>query len=486
MLKCLLIEVVDKKSNTKKRMLNYSKALLKYKLLNLQALTISMKKNYTIPALLSLFFLASCAVQKSQPKAYINIADLINNSAVLKQHHVGFVLKEIGSEKVMFQKNSDKYFIPASNTKLLTFYTALNMLGDSVPSIEYATRKDSLLIWPMADASFLHPAFKNHKAFNFIKNSGKNIYLISGRYQGEKFGKGWSWDDYNDYYQTEVSAFPVYGNVVNISTDGFGKLKYHPDLASMYLSDIFISPKLKTIKRELENNNLTIPANFNVDFKQTVPLHLDKSTIVNLLSDTLLATGLVLKQVETLPWRKVPINAKTVYSVKTDSLYKQMLQQSDNFIAEEMLLNCAAANHLIMRTDSVISVASKNLFADLPDKLQWLDGSGLSRQNLITPRDITLILQKIYDKVGNENRLFNLMPNGGKPGALKNMFASNNTSFVFAKTGTMANNYNLSGYLVGTSGKKYLFSFMNNNYVSSSQTVKAEVERILTFIHDNY
>ncbi|WP_017256782.1 D-alanyl-D-alanine carboxypeptidase/D-alanyl-D-alanine-endopeptidase [Pedobacter arcticus] len=445
-----------------------------------------MKRIFIANIITSLFFLASCAVQKVKPVAYQNIADLVNNSAVLNQHHVGFLLKEIGTEKVLFQKNSAKYFIPASNTKLLTFYTALNMLGDSVPSIEYAIRKDSLFIWPMADASFLHPAFKNHQAFDFIKNSGKNVYLINGRYKGEKFGKGWGWDDYNDYYQTELSAFPMYGNVININNNGSGKLAYYPDLASMYLGDISVSQNLKTVKRDLDNNNLTVPAKFSPDFKQTIPLRVDKSTITNLLSDTLLATGLVLKQVETLPWRKVPINAKTIYGVKADSLYKQMLQQSDNFIAEEILLNCAAANHLVMRTDSVISVANKNLFAQLPDKIQWLDGSGLSRQNLITPRDLTTVLQKIYDKVGNENRLFSLFPAGGNSGTLKNMFVSTDKPFVFAKTGTMSNNYNLSGYLIGASGKKYLFSFMNNHYVSTPQAVKAEVERILTFIHDNY
>lgn len=445
-----------------------------------------MKRFFTIATVLSLFILASCSVQKPQPKAYQNIATLIDNSSVLKQHHVGFIIKEIGENPVMFQKNADKYFIPASNTKLLTFYTALNMLGDSVPSIQYTTVNDSLLVWPMADASFLHSAFKNHKGFNFIKNSGKNIYLISGRYKGDRFGKGWSWDDFNDDYQTELSDFPMYGNVVKIQNDGFGKLRYYPDLAAMYMCDISISPKAKTIKREIQNNNLTVPSNFNASFKQTVPLHLDKSTTENLLTDTLLATGLVIKPVETLPWRNLPANAKIIYSVRTDSLYKQMLQQSDNFLAEEILLNCAAANQLTMRTDSVISVASKKLFVGLPDKMQWVDGSGLSRQNLITPRDLTSVLQKIYDKVGDEKRLFDLFPSGGKSGTLKNMFTANPNSFVFAKTGSLSNNYNLSGYLIGASGKKYLFSFMNNNFTDASQNVKAEVEKILTFIHANY
>ncbi len=446
-----------------------------------------MKKIFILSAVLSIFILSACSVKKPQSKAYHDIADLINNSTVLKQHHVGFLIKEVGeNQPVMFQKNADKYFIPASNTKLLTFYTALNMLGDSVPSIEYTTVKDSLLIWPMADASFLHPAFKNHNAFDFIKNSGKDIYWISGRYKGEKLGRGWSWDDFNDYYQTEISDFPLYGNVVNISNNGSGKLQYYPDLAAMYLSDIVTSSKSKTAKREVGSNNLTVPSSFSSSFRQNIPLHLDKSITENLLTDTLLATGLVIKPVQTLPWRKLPTNAKTIYSVKADSLYKRMLVQSDNFVAEEILLNCAAANHLIMRTDSVISVANKNLYADLPDALQWVDGSGLSRYNLVTPRDFTMVLQKIYDKIGDEKRLFGLLPNGGKTGTLRNMFPSDGNSFVFAKTGTLSNNYSLSGYLIGASGKKYVFSFMNNNFASPVRNVRSEVERIVTFIHENY
>ena len=234
--------------------------------------------------------------------------------------------------------------------------------------------------------------------------------MISGRYKGDKFGKGWSWDDFNSYYQTEITGFPLYGNVVNISIDGLGKLRCYPDLSALYLGDVSTSADFTIAKRGLENNNLIIPKRFSPNFTQAVPLHFDASITENLLTDTLLATGLVIEPVETLPWRKVPINAKTIYSIKADSLYKRMLQQSDNFIAEQVLLNCAAANQLTMQTDSVISFANRKLFADLPDKMQWVDGSGLSRQNLITPRDMAMVLQKIYDKVGNEKQLFDLLP----------------------------------------------------------------------------
>ena len=79
-----------------------------------------------------------------------------------------------------------------------------------------------------------------------------------------------------------------------------------------------------------------------------------------------------------------------------------------------------------------------------------------------------------------------MLPNGGKSGTLRNMFKSSSTPFVFAKSGSLSNNYNLSGYLIGKSGKKFVFSFMNNSFLNPTADIRNEVERVLTFIHDNY
>ena len=429
--------------------------------------------------------ISSCRLQKVKPKAFQNIEDQILNSPINKQHQVGFIIKEIGESQNMFSYNAEKYFTPASNTKLYTFYTALNMLGDSIPSLQYEIKNDSLLIWPMADASFLHPDFKSQKSFDFLKNSGKNIYLISGRYQGEKFGNGWSWDDYNEYYQAEITEMPIYGNYIAVKNKA-GKIEMKPDLAAMYLSEITFDTATKNVKRAIESNNLTFPANIPTNLNQTIPIHFNKTIVENLLSDTLLATGQIIKSVVTLPYRQIPANAKKIHSIKADSLYKHFLQPSDNFMAEEILLNCAANNQLKMNTDEVIKTAKEKYFYDLPDAFQWADGSGLSRLNLTTPRNMVALLQKIYDKVGDEKRLFEMLPNGGKSGTLRNMFKSSVTPFVFAKSGSLSNNYNLSGYLIGKSGKKFVFSFMNNSYLNPTADIRNEVERVLTFIHDNY
>ncbi len=433
-----------------------------------------------------ILFITSCTIQKSLVSPYQNINNELKMSPVNQQHQVGFILKEIGSSKSMVELEADHYFTPASNTKLYTFYTALNMLGDSIPTFKYIIKKDSLIIWPMADASFLHPDFKNQPAFDFLKNANKSIYLVTGRYTGERFGPGWSWGDYNDYYQTEITELPIYGNAINITGTSIGEIKYSPDVASLYLSEVQVSAAAKKVVRDLGSNNLTVPKRVSANYQQTVPLHINKGIIENLLTDTLLATGMVTKPLRNLEWRSIPLNAKTFYSIASDTLYQHMLQPSDNFMAEEILLNCAASKNLSMNTDSVIAYSKKNYLNDLPDKIAWADGSGLSRYNLFTPRDMAAILQKIYDKVGDEKRLFSLLPNGGKSGTIRNIFKTGEPSYVFAKSGSLANNYCLSGYLIGNSGKKYIFSFMNNSFVNPTSEIRAEVERVLTFIHENY
>jgi len=432
----------------------------------------------------SILFIVSCTSKKEILKPQQSLSSQLNTD-FNKYHHIGFVLKELGSDKVLFEQNANKSFIAASNIKLLNFYIGLNLLGDSVPSFQYLVNGDSLLIWPMADPSFLHPSFKGQKAFDFLKNSGKSIYVISGRYKGEKFGSGWSWDDYNESFQTEITDFPLYGNVVSCVQDSAGILKFSPDLSSLYFSELSTSKSSSIIKRNIYGNNLSVPANLKAGYKQTLPISFNKNILESLLTDTLLATGLITSSVSTLPWRPVPAQARIIYNAKTADVFAKMLQDSDNFIAEQMLLNYAAANNMEMNGKTLIKNAAK-YFPELQSSYQWVDGSGLSRLNLVSPEVMIKVLEKIKAKVNNEQQLFSLLAAGGKSGTLKNMFTASPETFIYAKSGSLSNNYNLSGYLIGKSGKRYVFSYLNNNFLTPSKEVKADVERFLTFVREHY
>ena len=67
------------------------------------------------------------------------IKKLFKHSQIVNDHFTGFALYDLDEKKMIYELNADKYFIPASNTKLFTFYTCLKMLGDSIPALRYVT-----------------------------------------------------------------------------------------------------------------------------------------------------------------------------------------------------------------------------------------------------------------------------------------------------------------------------------------------------------
>ncbi len=421
---------------------------------------------------------SGCAHQITTHK----ISKIFKNSTINHSHFTGFALYDQDKKRMVYELNADKYFTPASNTKLFTFYTALQMLGDSIPGLCYIIKNDSLIFWGTGDPSFLHSTLKSTKAFDLLKNSSQKLFYSASNFTGEFYGEGWPYGDYNDYYQAEISAMPIEDNVALIYADAQGKLQIKPTYLKQYLQqDSSFQPKKFTVKRSIFENRFVYPAGtIPVNFKQEIPWKTSPQLTIELLQDTL-------KKPVQLINLNLPQNAKIVYSIASDSVYKQMLLPSDNFVAEQLLLVCASTLNGNLSTETAIAYSKKNYLKDLPDEPQWADGSGLSRQNLFTPRSIVALLQKIWDKVGNEKKLHNLLPTGGVSGTLRNAYKTDNgVPFVWGKTGSLSNNHNQSGYLITRKGKRLIFSYQNNNFVQPTAEIRGEMVRIITQIHNRF
>jgi serine-type D-Ala-D-Ala carboxypeptidase/endopeptidase (penicillin-binding protein 4) len=410
------------------------------------------------------------------------IRKLFKHSLIVKDHFTGFALYDMGEKRMIYELNSDKYFTPASNTKLFTFYTCLKMLGDSIPAFKYVIHGDSLIFWGTGDPSFLQTALKSVKGFNFLERSDKKLYFSSGLYENHLYGSGWAWDDYNDYYQAEISEFPIEDNVAVLSADKNGKLQISPSALNMYLKcDSSYKPSRFVAFRNFLDNTFIYPAMpVPAGFRQEIPWKTSTSLTAALLQDTL-------KKPVIETHMPLAADAKVIYDENADTVYRHMLQPSDNFIAEQLLLVCSSVKFGVLNTDSVINYSKAHYLDDLPDRPQWVDGSGLSRFNLFTPRSIVALLCKISDEMKNDSLLRSLMPAGGVVGTIRNAYKTDNgRPFVWAKTGSLMNVHNQSGYLVTRKGKHLAFSFMNNNFTRSSREIRDEMVRIITYIHDNY
>ncbi|HER40462.1 MAG TPA: D-alanyl-D-alanine carboxypeptidase, partial [Salinimicrobium catena] len=364
---------------------------------SLRSMTFNQRSTI-LPALLLLLFFSSCSGSK---RTFRLVEKDLKHNPVFEKGFTGVMIYDPEKKKPLYQFNPHKYFTPASNTKLLTFYTGLKLLGDSVPALEYRLQNDSLIFRGTGDPSLLNPYLPPSGVVGFLENSQAELFYLPPKTEETFFGPGWAWDDYNDYYSVERSAFPVYGNEVSFKANQVEEL---PEVYPSAFRDSLVPDTLlqEKIQRELSKNRFHYPAELNQpELEQTVPFKTSTRTAVALLSDTIGRNIKILK-----PNLNIDLD-RTLFSIPTDSLYKRMLQKSDNFIAEQILMLASREISDTLEVPLAIKHMKKNYLQDLPDEVKWVDGSGLSRYNLTTPANMVSLLEKIQNEVSYE-RLFHL------------------------------------------------------------------------------
>jgi len=102
------------------------------------------------------------------------------NDSNLAAAHLGISIYDPAAKKYLYNYQGDKYFIPASNTKLLTCYAAMKYLGDSLVGLRVQKFSDSsFFIQATADPTFLHPDFKTQPVLDFLqKNSSRQFRFL--------------------------------------------------------------------------------------------------------------------------------------------------------------------------------------------------------------------------------------------------------------------------------------------------------------------
>ncbi len=439
---------------------------------------------YWLAACVLLLVFSSCSFQQQIAKSAK--AEVINNTA-LQTAHVGISIYDPAANKYLYNYQGDKYFVPASNTKIPTCYAAMKYLGDSLVGLRYEyLDKSYLIIEPTGDPSFLHSDFKNHPVFNFLKNSGtQQIILSNFGWKENSLGSGWSWNDFLEPYMAERSLLPIYGNTVKfrytgknfIATPKYFKvandiIESH-DVVTTYDS---ISNKFDII-RDFGKNNFSLEKSNHRTDNAELTFTSNIVIVSQLIKDTL---G---RSIITDVIRPDKNKVKVIHSQPTDSLLKPMMHRSDNFFAEQSLLMVSNETLGYMNDEKIIDTILKTDFKDLPQKPRWADGSGLSRYNLFTPQDFVAILNKMKNEFGME-RLKVIFPTGGE-GTISNYYKAD-SGYIYAKTGTLSGVVAFSGYLYTKKGKLLIFSTLVNNHQASATEIRKAVEKFIQGIRSKY
>ena len=436
----------------------------------------------TFFTLFTLFALPSCSVTKQISRQANTI--LLNDTAI-RQGHIGISIYEPATGKYWYNYDAEKYFVPASNTKLFTLYAGMKYLGDSLVGIKVFEYADAIFLHPAGDPTFLHPNFLKQPVLDFLSAAKKRLWAVDAGFKTTAFGKGWAWDDYNESYMNERSLLPVFGNVI-VFNGTKDNLNYFPKGAVNFSQDSIHSKNgskdyISKVNRSIHDNSFIL----NIDGKEkkniVVPFITSASLAFKILSDTLhkqiTGTNDVAPEFKEVPKKY------SIHSQPTDSLFKPMMHNSDNFFAEQTLL-MASNEHLgYMSDEDIIDSLLKSDLTDAPQKPKWVDGSGLSRYNLFTPQDFVYILNKIKNEFGWA-RIKNILPTGGT-GTLSSYYKKD-SSFIYAKTGTLSNNCALSGYLITKKNKLLIFSVLANNYQTAATPVRRAVEKFIESIREKY
>jgi D-alanyl-D-alanine carboxypeptidase/D-alanyl-D-alanine-endopeptidase (penicillin-binding protein 4) len=156
-----------------------------------------------------------------------------------------------------------------------------------------------------------------------------------------------------------------------------------------------------------------------------------------------------------------------------------LLKDSINLYAEAVL-RLATGRNALRTTGAALDATRVRLESwGIPrDAIQIVDGSGLSRRNVVAPETLLAILLRAYDPSGSSPFMRGL-PVAGRDGTLASRMRSTAAEGnVLAKTGTLSNVRTLAGYVKTAEGEPLAFVVMVNNFEGSGSDAVSAIDRL--------
>ena len=387
----------------------------------------------------------------------------ISSQDNLKSAYVSIAIKPLQKDRKIKGVNINKYMTPASNLKLLTVLASIKS-GDSINSLKYKFVSDTLHISPTGYPLLEHPLYADQELTNLLSSANVIVYHNSPN-QIEKYGPAWAWDDIIEDFSPERNSFPVYGNVIMVTKSENGKLKVKPDIFDVNLDSTL---NVSHIRKEHKNQFTINPLKINLKDTLLIPYIVSDETIQSLIK-FISGKDIMIEKNEI-------INPKILYSQMPDKIYQAILKDSDNLISESLLANVGYIFTDTISVNNGIDKTLEKLSPEIQNNVEWFDGSGLSRYNMIKPKALISILKEIYNSWGLK-KIKEIFPN--------NYIIQDKEDFVWGKTGTLKNNHNYSGFIKTKKGRYYIFSIMINHFTSELADVEKSIADFLVYLNQN-
>jgi len=454
----------------------------------------------------------------------------------------GIQVVELASGKLLYERDADHLFIPASNMKMFTTAAALEKLG---PDYVFHTTAESDAspdaqgrVWdlylvgrgdpnlgvrtfpytyhgPQQPADkFLEELADQVKARG-VREVVRNLVADDSYFVWEPFAPNWAADDLDWGYGAPVSALAFNDNLLTLHIKPGEKAGDEAEAHLDPVADYYLLRNhIQTGAKGTEKNYLLErqPGSMELDLWGQVPIDggedVETVAIANpprLMAEqfraALRARGIDVQgpievrhftrlEAASLPNPAPPSPLRVVLAEHTSpplsEAIKVVNKESENLHAEMLLrtLGHVQNNHGSLAGGlEALNAFVVQQVGILPGETYFSDGSGLSREDLVAPHAAVKLLLYMA-RSPHFQAYFDSLPASGIDGTLAHRFLTDDMKGkIHAKTGSVEHVNTLSGYMDLPSGKRLVFSIMTNNHPLANRVGQDTLDTITVEIY---
>lgn len=453
-------------------------------------------------------------------------SDLLVQASPVDKGEWGLLIADAASGETLFEKNADKYFVPASNMKLLTTAMALDKLG---PDYRFRTTletngklgADGSLSGDLILVGRGDPNLSNRKYPFDTKEEfdgppekvlaeladavvARGVKEISGDIVGddsyfprERYPDGWEIDDMVWEYGAAISALVVDDNTATLILTP-GEKAGDPVTAEMQpkIEEFVVKNEVVTTaaKEKADLRLVREPGSATVVVSGVMPAKSETRKLVLAIQEPAQHAAALLARL--LAERGVKCDGKVRPQHDPDPA-----ETSRTVLAEHLSIRLGDSIKLVnkisqnLHTEVLLRVAARQdgrwsdaedllkfpqgFYAKVgiaPDDVVQSDGSGLSRHDMVTPRAFVALLAYAQKQPWFQE-FYASLPVAGLDGTLnERMKDAGVAGRIHAKTGSVTHVRTLSGYADTASGRRLIFSFLSNNEIGKNHEVQQALD----------
>lgn len=457
-------------------------------------------------------FLLSTLLIPSFAQAEINAEELIQTLPTGTS--VSFIAKNLDTNQIITQHQSDVFMLPASTQKVFTALAAKLTLSDEFRfqtalltngTVENGVLKGNLIARftgdPELTSGQIYQLISKLKQQGINKIEG-NLILDTSVFASHDKASGWIWNDLTMCFNAPPAAINIDRNCFYVTLNAdqpigeFAKV----EVPSAYPVQVF-SAAYVVDNKEAPFCQLDVVVHDNNRYqikgcmaRQSKPFGLSFSVQdptnygANIINKHLKSLG-----IEFNGQLKEPLTPQTGtvltehYSEPLPVLLKKMMKKSDNQIADALFRTVANKQHNRPASFQLGSYVIRQLLkskANIDFKNSVVaDGSGLSRHNQISSQTMLETLEYIAQ---NEDtlHLFETFPIAGVDGTISGRGSISTEPLaknLIAKTGALKGVYNLAGFMKNARGERIAFVQFISGYSTGELESKTKRAPLNTF-----